>query len=138
MIVSTPTLPEATLLNVAMPLGSKVIVPPAIGAELLENVTVPVGMVLSDEVTWAVIAPGDRTRGEALSEEGRRSVVIILGLMLCFVVAGLIGPIVVLLIDRRLPAIKVVFNIAQFTLATCLAVIVFRAGLAGMPAPPDW
>ncbi len=45
------------------------------------------------------------------------------------VVAGLVGPIVVLLIDRRLPAIKVVFNIAQFTLATCLAVIVFqRAG----------
>jgi len=33
------------------------------------------------------------------------------------VVAGLIGPIVVLLIDRRLPAIKVVFNIAQFTLS---------------------
>ncbi len=42
------------------------------------------------------------------------------------VVAGLIGPIVVLLVDRRLPAIKVVFNIAQFTLATCLAVIVFH------------
>ena len=32
------------------------------------------------------------------------------------VIAGLVGPIVVLLIDRRLPAIKVVFNIAQFTL----------------------
>ena len=42
------------------------------------------------------------------------------------VIAGLVGPIVVLLIDRRLPAIKVVFNIAQFTLATCLAVIVFH------------
>jgi diguanylate cyclase (GGDEF)-like protein len=42
------------------------------------------------------------------------------------VLAGLVGPIIVLLIDRRLPAIKVVFNIAQFTLATCLAVIVFH------------
>ena len=42
------------------------------------------------------------------------------------VVAGLVGPIIVLLIDRRLPAIKVVFNIAQFTLTTCLAVIVFH------------
>ena len=42
------------------------------------------------------------------------------------VLAGLVGPIVVLLIDRRLPAIKVVFNIAQFTLTTCLAVIVFH------------
>ena len=48
------------------------------------------------------------------------------------VVAGLVGPIVVLLIDRRLPAIKVVFNIAQFTLATCLAVIVFQC----WPPPP--
>jgi diguanylate cyclase (GGDEF)-like protein len=42
------------------------------------------------------------------------------------VIAGLVGPIVVLLVDRRLPAIKVVFNIAQFTLTTCLAVIVFH------------
>ena len=42
------------------------------------------------------------------------------------VVAGLVGPIVVLLVDRRLPAIKIVFNIAQFTLTTCLAVILFR------------
>jgi len=42
------------------------------------------------------------------------------------VLAGLVGPIVVLLFDRRLPAIKIVFNIAQFTLTTCLAVILFR------------
>jgi diguanylate cyclase (GGDEF)-like protein len=42
------------------------------------------------------------------------------------VIAGLIGPMLVLLIDRRLPAIKVVFNIAQFTLTTCLAVILFH------------
>ena len=56
------------------------------------------------------------------------------------VVAGLVGPIVVLLIDRRLPAIKVVFNIAQFTLATCLAVIVFHelAATAGGFGPLTW
>ena len=42
------------------------------------------------------------------------------------VLAGLIGPVVVLLFDRKLPVIKIVFNIAQFTLTTCLAVIVFR------------
>ena len=46
------------------------------------------------------------------------------------VVAGLIGPVVVLLFDRKLPAIKFVFNIAQFTLTTCLAIIIFRS-LAG-------
>jgi diguanylate cyclase (GGDEF)-like protein len=42
------------------------------------------------------------------------------------VLAGLVGPVVVLLFDRKLPAIKFVFNIAQFTLTTCLAVILFR------------
>jgi len=39
---------------------------------------------------WTVIAPGDRPRGAALAEEGRRAVVIVLGLMLCFIVAGII------------------------------------------------
>jgi uncharacterized membrane protein SpoIIM required for sporulation len=39
---------------------------------------------------WAIIAPGDRSRTEALAEEGRRSVVIIIGLIAAFVVAGLI------------------------------------------------
>src|ERR1700709_2762640 len=43
------------------------------------------------------------------------------------VIAGLIGPVVVLLFDRKLPAIKFVFNIAQFTLTTCLAIILFRS-----------
>jgi uncharacterized membrane protein SpoIIM required for sporulation len=39
---------------------------------------------------WAVLAPGDRTRAAALSEEGRRSVALVLGTILAFVVAGLI------------------------------------------------
>jgi hypothetical protein len=39
---------------------------------------------------WAVVAPGDRPRHEALAEEGRRSVVIVLGLIVAFLVAGLI------------------------------------------------
>jgi uncharacterized membrane protein SpoIIM required for sporulation len=39
---------------------------------------------------WAVIAPGDRTRGEAVALEGRRSVAVVLGLMLAFVIAGII------------------------------------------------
>jgi uncharacterized membrane protein SpoIIM required for sporulation len=39
---------------------------------------------------WAVIAPGDRTRSRALTEEGRRAVVIVLGLMAVFTAAGLI------------------------------------------------
>lgn len=39
---------------------------------------------------WSIIAPGDRSRGEALAEEGKRSVVIVLGLVVAFLVAGLI------------------------------------------------
>jgi uncharacterized membrane protein SpoIIM required for sporulation len=39
---------------------------------------------------WAGIAPGDRTRADALLEEGRRAVVIVMGLVLVFLVAGLI------------------------------------------------
>jgi uncharacterized membrane protein SpoIIM required for sporulation len=37
---------------------------------------------------WAIIAPGDRLRREALAEEGRRSVVIVLGLVAVFAIAG--------------------------------------------------
>src|SRR5919198_1259458 len=56
------------------------------------------------------------------------------------VLAGLVGPVVVLLFDRKLPAIKFVFNIAQFTLTTCLAVIVFRLLAATVEGfgPPTW
>ncbi|HEX7166051.1 MAG TPA: stage II sporulation protein M, partial [Acidimicrobiales bacterium] len=39
---------------------------------------------------WALVAPGDRTRREALTAEGRRAVVIVLGLIATFTVAGLI------------------------------------------------
>lgn len=39
---------------------------------------------------WTLIAPGDRTRSQAAADEGRRAVVVILGLMAVFVTAGLI------------------------------------------------
>ena len=39
---------------------------------------------------WAVIAPGDRLRRDALADEGRRSVVIVIGLVLVLIVAGII------------------------------------------------
>ena len=39
---------------------------------------------------WALVAPGDRTRGQALAEEARRAIVIVLGLVLVFLVAGLV------------------------------------------------
>ena len=39
---------------------------------------------------WTLIAPGDRTRSAALAAEGRRSIVIVVGLVGAFVIAGLV------------------------------------------------
>jgi uncharacterized membrane protein SpoIIM required for sporulation len=39
---------------------------------------------------WAVISPGDRTRADALRDEGQRSITVILGLTTMFVAAGII------------------------------------------------
>ena len=39
---------------------------------------------------WSLIDPGDRPRMEALTEEGRRAMVVLIGLVAAFVVAGLI------------------------------------------------
>jgi uncharacterized membrane protein SpoIIM required for sporulation len=39
---------------------------------------------------WTMVDPGDRTRGSALREEGRRMIAILIGLVAVFVVAGLI------------------------------------------------
>jgi uncharacterized membrane protein SpoIIM required for sporulation len=41
-------------------------------------------------IGWAIISPGDRPRGVALADEGRRAAAVILGLMLAFIVAGTI------------------------------------------------
>jgi uncharacterized membrane protein SpoIIM required for sporulation len=37
---------------------------------------------------WAIVAPGDRLRRDALAEEGRRSVVVVIGLVAVFAIAG--------------------------------------------------
>lgn len=39
---------------------------------------------------WAAIAPGDRTRPDALRDEGQRSITVILGLMSMFLLAGIV------------------------------------------------
>jgi len=43
------------------------------------------------------------------------------------ILGGLLGTAATLMLDRRLPPIKLVFNLAQFWLATCLAAIVIQA-----------
>lgn len=57
---------------------------------LLELTAIVLAAAAGMRIGWALLAPGDRTRAEAMAEEGRRSVVIVIGCMLCFVVAGTI------------------------------------------------
>jgi uncharacterized membrane protein SpoIIM required for sporulation len=57
---------------------------------LLELTAVIIAGAAGLRVGWAVIAPGDRSRAEALGTEARRAVLIALGLMVAFVVAGFI------------------------------------------------
>jgi len=55
---------------------------------LLELSSIFLGAGAGMAIGWAVIAPGDRSRGQAVSETGMRSAVVMLGAMLCLVVAG--------------------------------------------------
>ncbi len=57
---------------------------------LLELSAVVIAGASGLRLGWAVIAPGDRTRGQSVAEEGKRAVVIVLGLVLAFIVAGAI------------------------------------------------
>ena len=57
---------------------------------LLELSAVVIAGAAGLRLGWAIIDPGDRARRDALAEQGRRSVVIILGLIVVFAVAGVI------------------------------------------------
>jgi uncharacterized membrane protein SpoIIM required for sporulation len=57
---------------------------------LLELTAITLAGAAGLRVGWAVFVPGDRSRPEALGDEGRRSVTIVLGTALAFLVAGLI------------------------------------------------
>jgi uncharacterized membrane protein SpoIIM required for sporulation len=57
---------------------------------LLELTTVFVAGAAGLRLGWTLIDPGDRPRLAALAEEGRRAVVIVLGLVVAFLVAGAI------------------------------------------------
>jgi uncharacterized membrane protein SpoIIM required for sporulation len=57
---------------------------------LLELTSVIIAGAAGLRLGWAVIDPGDRTRSTAIAEEGRRSVVIVMGVVLTLLVAGII------------------------------------------------
>jgi uncharacterized membrane protein SpoIIM required for sporulation len=57
---------------------------------LLELTSIAIAGAAGMQLGWAWLFPGDRTRATAIAEEGRRAIVIVLGLMVCFAVAGTI------------------------------------------------
>jgi len=57
---------------------------------LLEIASILVAGGAGLQISWAMIAPGERTRAAALKDAGLRSVVIVIGLVACFVIAGFI------------------------------------------------
>jgi uncharacterized membrane protein SpoIIM required for sporulation len=57
---------------------------------LLELTSVIIAGAAGLRLGWAVIDPGDRTRATAIAEEGRRSVVLVLGVIVTLLIAGLI------------------------------------------------
>jgi uncharacterized membrane protein SpoIIM required for sporulation len=88
---------------------------------------------------WAVIAPGDRGRGQALAEEGRRAVTIVLGLMAVFVLAGILEgfvtgsglpPVVRVVIGLVVAAAFWAYVVAKGRVAT-------DAGFTGAPGEQD-
>ncbi len=57
---------------------------------LLELTAIVVAGAAGLSMGWAIIDPGDRTRAAAFADEARRSVVVVLGLVIAFIIAGLI------------------------------------------------
>ncbi|MEZ5141733.1 MAG: stage II sporulation protein M [Acidimicrobiales bacterium] len=77
---------------------------------------------------WSLVAPGDRRRGEALREEGRRLVVIFLGLVVMLVAAGFIEGFIT---GRGLPvALRIAIGVAGWLAFVAYFVAQGRAAAA--------
>jgi diguanylate cyclase (GGDEF)-like protein len=69
---------------------------------------------------------------------------LVFGLLFCsadgVILGCLLGSALILLAERRVPAIKFIFNLAQFALATCIAVLVVHAlaPVADQVGPRTW
>jgi uncharacterized membrane protein SpoIIM required for sporulation len=81
---------------------------------------------------WAMISPGDRSRGEALAAAGRRSVMVVAGTILTFLVAGTIEGFVA---GSRLST-PVRVSIGAFAEAVFLVYIVVLGRAATTEPPP--
>jgi uncharacterized membrane protein SpoIIM required for sporulation len=77
---------------------------------------------------WTLIAPGDRPRAAAMAEQGRRSIVIVIGLMTMFVAAGTIEGFVTG--SGLAPAPRVAVGVVAFTAYVTYLVVLGRAAAA--------
>lgn len=57
---------------------------------LLEITAIIVAGGAGIKMGWALVSPGDRTRSDALTEEAQRAASIVIGLVIVFIIAGLI------------------------------------------------
>ncbi|MFM7069238.1 MAG: stage II sporulation protein M [Actinomycetes bacterium] len=101
---------------------------------LLEITSVLVAGAAGLRLGWAIIAPGDRTRRDALAEEGMRAVVLVLGLTLCFITAGFIEGFIT---PSNLPtglriAVGVAVEVAFVAYIVLLGTRAERSGLTGL------
>ncbi len=109
--------------------------------------------IASPHLPWWLIAiafaAGERAVVHVHFRRGAHSfslgdIPLVFGLLFCsasgVVVACLVGSAVVLVLDRRLPPIKFIFNLAQFGLTTCIAVLVLHAAApaSGDMGPQIW
>ena len=77
---------------------------------------------------WQIVAPGDRSRSAALAEQGRRSIVIIIGLTTMFICAGTIEGFIT---GANLPAgLKVAIGAAAWVAYVAYLVVLGRAAAA--------
>jgi uncharacterized membrane protein SpoIIM required for sporulation len=102
---------------------------------LLELSAVVVAGAAGLSLGWAVIAPGDRRRRDALAEAGRRSIGVVVGTVLAFLVAGLIEAFVT---PSDLPAAaRLAIGVVAWAAFVVWVVAVGRpaaaAGLTGLP-----
>jgi uncharacterized membrane protein SpoIIM required for sporulation len=95
---------------------------------LLELTAVVIASAAGLRMGWAIIAPGDRSRSEALGVEARRAVLIALGVVVAFCVAGFIEGFVT---GRGVPtALRVAIGLAAETAFVLWMVVQGRAATA--------
>ncbi len=98
---------------------------------LLELTAVVLAGAAGMALGWSLVAPGDRSRADAFTEGARRSVVVILGLILVFVVAGIVEAFIT---PSPLPtAARVAFGVAvELAFVSYLVAFGRRAAVEGL------